>query len=192
MSRGSRTPIVRWCIQTDAPINHGNSGGALVNVNGELVGINTYIISESGGSEGPVLRFRARSWTSYHQLRTFGELHQGQIGANLQTVTPDLARGLQLQQDWGVIVSDLLPGGPRSAGLRVADIVVSVDGKPMDSLPRWPPLHAWRRRSPEAHGAARRGSSRSRRRRRSTAGVEPVRRPCRSDENLVRQLGVSP
>jgi serine protease Do len=182
-------------IQTDAPINHGNSGGALVNVDGELVGINTYIISESGGSEG--LGFAIPSAVvdvAYHQLRTFGELHQGQIGANLQTVTPDLARGLQLRQDWGVIVSDLLPGGPADlAGLRVADIVVSVDGKPMDSLP----LLAF---CLYTHGAGDhlkltvlRGADRV------DLDVPVVDRPQElnrfadrvdPDENLVRQLGV--
>jgi serine protease Do len=124
-------------IQTDAPINHGNSGGPLVNVRGELVGINTYILSESGGSQG--LGFAIPSAlvdVAYRQLRAYGHLHQGQIGANLQTITPSLAHGLRLSQDWGVIVSDLLPGGPADvAGLHVADIIVSIDGRPMDSLP---------------------------------------------------------
>jgi serine protease Do len=124
-------------IQTDAPINHGNSGGPLVNVSGELVGINTFMLSESGGSQG--LGFAIPSAivdVASRQLREYGHLHQGQIGANLQTLTPNLARGLGLAQDWGVIVSDLWPGGPADlAGLRVKDVILSIDGRPMDSLP---------------------------------------------------------
>jgi serine protease Do len=124
-------------IQTDAPINHGNSGGPLVNVSGELVGINAFILSESGGSQG--LGFAIPSAivsVAFSQLRTYGRLHDGEIGANLQTITPDLARGLGLAQDWGVIVSDLVPEGPADrAGLRVQDIIVSIDGRPMESLP---------------------------------------------------------
>jgi serine protease Do len=124
-------------IQTDAPINHGNSGGPLVNVSGELVGINTFILSESGGSQG--LGFAIPSAivdVASRQLREYGHLHQGQIGANLQTLTPSLARGLGLAQDWGVIVSDLWPGGPADlAGLQVKDVILSIDGRPMDSLP---------------------------------------------------------
>ena len=124
-------------IQTDAPINHGNSGGPLVNVDGELVGINTFILSESGGSQG--LGFAIPSSlvnVAYRQLREYGHLHQGQIGAKLQTITPDLARGLELAQDWGVIVSDLMPGGPAElAGLQVKDVILNIDGRPMDNLP---------------------------------------------------------
>jgi serine protease Do len=124
-------------IQTDAPINHGNSGGPLVNANGELVGINTYILSDSGGSQG--LGFAIPSAivsVASQQLRRYGHLHQGEIGVNLQTITLDLARGLGLKQDWGVIVSDLMPGGPADlAGLEVKDIIVSIDSKPIDSLP---------------------------------------------------------
>jgi len=124
-------------VQTDAPINHGNSGGPLVNVRGELVGINTFILSESGGSQG--LGFAIPSAiveVAAQQLRTYGHLHQGQIGAELQTVTPDLARGLNLPRSWGVIVSDVMPDGPADhAGLRVGDIVLRVDDRRMDSLP---------------------------------------------------------
>jgi serine protease Do len=124
-------------IQTDAPINHGNSGGPLVNANGELVGINTFIMSESGGSVG--LGFAIPSTivsVASQQLRQFGHLHQGEIGANLQTITPDLARGLGLTQDWGVIVSDVKPGGPADvAGLSVKDVIVTIEDKPIDSLP---------------------------------------------------------
>jgi len=124
-------------IQTDAPINHGNSGGPLVNANGELVGINTFIVSESGGSVG--LGFAIPSTivsVASQQLRRFGHLHQAEIGTNLQTINPDLARGLGLKQDWGVIVSDVKPGGPADiAGVGVTDIIVSIDEKPIDSLP---------------------------------------------------------
>jgi serine protease Do len=124
-------------VQTDAPINHGNSGGPLVNVRGELVGINTFILSESGGSQG--LGFAIPSAivdVAVQQLKTYGHLHQGQIGAKLQTVTPDLARGLGLPQSWGVIVADVQPAGPADrAGLAIEDIVLSIDGRPMDSLP---------------------------------------------------------
>jgi serine protease Do len=70
------------------------------------------------------------------QLRRYGHLHRAEIGANLQTLTPDLARGLGLTQDWGVLVSDLFPGGPADlAGLEAKDIIVSIDDKPIDSLP---------------------------------------------------------
>jgi serine protease Do len=124
-------------IQTDAPINHGNSGGPLVNVKGELVGLNTFILSASGGSQG--LGFAIPSTVvdvASRQLREYGHLRRGQIGANLQTITPDLARGLGLPQDWGVVVSDLMPGGPAAAaGLRVQDVVESVDGHAVESLP---------------------------------------------------------
>ena len=124
-------------VQTDAPINRGNSGGALVNADGALVGINTFILSESGGSQG--IGFAIPSSlveVAYHQLRTFGHLHQPQIGAKLQTITSDLARGLNLRQDAGILVSDLLPGGPaEQAGLQVMDILETVDGRAVDTLP---------------------------------------------------------
>jgi serine protease Do len=124
-------------IQTDAPINPGNSGGPLVNVDGELVGINTFILTQSGGSEG--LGFAIPSGLvafAYPQLRKYGHVHRGQIGVSVQTITPALAAGLRLSRDWGVIVSDVLPGGPADkAGLKIQDIVLSVDGRPIDSLP---------------------------------------------------------
>lgn len=108
-------------IQTDAPINRGNSGGPLVNVDGELVGLNTFILTEGGGSEG--LGFAIPSATvafAYPQLRRFGHVHRGVIGLEVQAITPSLAAGLKLPVDWGVIVSDVAPGSPaETAGLRV-------------------------------------------------------------------------
>ena len=124
-------------IQTDAAINPGNSGGPLVNVAGELVGINTFILTQSGGNQG--LGFAIPSGLvalAYPQLRKYGHVHRSQIGISVQTITPALAAGLGLSRDRGVIVSDVLPGGPADgAGLKIQDIVVSVDGRPIDSLP---------------------------------------------------------
>lgn len=125
-------------IQTDAPINHGNSGGPLVNINGELVGINTFILSESGGSQG--LGFAIPSalvQIAYPKLKRYGYLYRGQIGLSLQTVTPTLADGLGLSQDWGAMISDVVPGSPAdAAGLNPGDIVQTIDGKSVDGLPR--------------------------------------------------------
>src|SRR5436190_1567477 len=108
-------------VQTDAPINHGNSGRPLVNVKGELVGINTFILSDSGASEG--LGFAIPSalvQMAYPKLREFGHLHRGEIGILLQTITPTLASGLGLFQDWGAMISDVAPGSPAAAaGLHV-------------------------------------------------------------------------
>jgi serine protease Do len=130
------SPVVY--VQTDAPINRGNSGGPLVNVKGELVGINTLILSESGGSQG--LGFAIPSTLvqiAYPRLRRYGDLHRGEIGVLLQTITPTLATGLGLSRDWGAMISDVAPNGPaEAAGLRAQDILTSIDGEPIDGLPR--------------------------------------------------------
>ena len=124
-------------MQTDTPINPGNSGGALVNADGELVGINTFILSSSGGNQG--LGFAIPSSVvaaAYPQLLKFGHVHQPAIGALVQTITPELAAGLHLPRDFGVIVSDVVTGGPAdTAGLKIQDIILSVDGVPVASLP---------------------------------------------------------
>jgi serine protease Do len=124
-------------IQTDAPINPGNSGGPLVNVDGEVVGINTFILSQSGGNEG--LGFAIPSnvvGVAYHQLRKFGHIHRTQIGLGIQSISPVLAAALNLPRNYGVIVSDVLPGSPAlAAGVRVGDILLTVDGRPAESVP---------------------------------------------------------
>jgi serine protease Do len=124
-------------IQTDAPINPGNSGGPLVNVDGELVGLNTFILTESGGSQG--LGFAIPSAViaaAYPQLRRYGHLHRPLIGISLQTITAALADGLGLPRTSGVIVSDVIPDSPADvAGVQVKDIVATVNGKPVDSVP---------------------------------------------------------
>ena len=124
-------------IQTDAPINPGNSGGPLVNVDGELVGLNTLILTESGGSQG--LGFAIPSAivaSAYPQLRKYGHLHRGLIGFSMQAITPALAAALGLSRTSGVMVSDVMPdSAAEMAGLGVKDVVTTVNGKPVESVP---------------------------------------------------------
>jgi len=124
-------------IQTDAPINPGNSGGPLVDTNGAVVGINTFILSEGGGSEGLGFAIPARVVDFvYNSLRKYGHVHRVEIGAVAQEITPTLAEGLHLAQRWGVVIADVKPDGPAaSAGLQVQDIVLNADGRRIDTLP---------------------------------------------------------
>jgi serine protease Do len=124
-------------IQTDAPINPGNSGGPLVDMDGHVLGINTMILSQSGGSEGLGFAIPARVVRFVYQgLQKHGHVHRVEIQAALQTISPTLAEGLGLAQSYGVIVSDVTPGGPaEAAGLKVGDIVVSAADRPIDTLP---------------------------------------------------------
>ena len=122
-------------IQTDTPINPGNSGGPLVSADGLVIGINTLILSQSGGSEGVgfaapanIVRF------IYDQIRSNGRARRGEIGVFAQTITPQLAAGLRLSREWGVVLGDVYPNGPAAkAGLRINDVILSVDGKPMEN-----------------------------------------------------------
>jgi len=122
-------------IQTDATINPGNSGGPLVNMAGRLVGINTSMFSQSGGSEGIGFAVPSNIVANvYNQIRKDGRVRRGEIGVVAQTITPILASGLKLPQDWGVIIADVIPGGTAAiAGVEVNDIVLTVNGKIMEN-----------------------------------------------------------
>jgi serine protease Do len=182
-------------VQTDAPINPGNSGGPLVNVDGQVVGVNTFILSESGGNEG--LGFAIPSSivnAAYRQLRQFGHVHHPEIGVGVQAITPTLAAALKLKQASGVIVSDVLPSSPAlAAGIRIGDVLQTIDGRTAYSVP----YVSFRLMSMEAgskaHVELMRGNDRL------AFDVPVVERPHEMDQiasladpqkNLVRELGI--
>ena len=121
-------------LQTDAPINQGNSGGALVNVAGELIGINSQILSTTGGNIG--IGFAIPSNMARHvmeQLISKGTVRRGQLGVLVQPVTADIAAQAGLKDVRGVRIAETAPGGPADrAGLRAGDIVTAVNGSPVE------------------------------------------------------------
>ena len=123
-------------IQTDAPVNPGNSGGPLVDASGQVVGVNTMILSRSGGSEGVGLAIPSnvvRVITG--QLKANGHVHRGMIGVELQTVDSIIAAALRLPQPRGVIVTDVEADGPAGpAGVQIGDVFVLLDGRPVESV----------------------------------------------------------
>ncbi len=126
-------------IQTDAPINPGNSGGPLVDVDGKVVGLNTFILTEGGGSEGIGFAIPCSVVNHvYQQLKQYGHVHRKIVGAVVQPITPELAEALNLRRDHGLLVADVLPGGPaEAAGLKIQDIVIAIDGRVMQSAPQF-------------------------------------------------------
>jgi Do/DeqQ family serine protease len=123
-------------LQTDAPINHGNSGGALVNTRGELIGINSQIISNSDGNIG--IGFAIPSNMARRvmdDLRTNGKVTRAQLGVSVQNVSADMAASLGLKQPGGVIVSGITPGGAADrAGLKRGDVIRSLNGQPVRDM----------------------------------------------------------
>lgn len=122
-------------IQTDAAINVGNSGGALINTKGELIGINTAILSSAGGNLGigfaiPINMAR----NIMQQLIQFGEVRRGLLGVIAQTLTPDLAVAFNTSKTHGAIITQIVAESPaESAGLKIGDVVMSINGKPVHS-----------------------------------------------------------
>ena len=127
-------------IQTDASINRGNSGGPLFNMEGEVIGINTAIISPSGGSIG--IGFSIPSNLAINiidQLREFGETRRGWLGVSIQPVTPDIAASLEMERPMGALVAGVTRGGPaESAKLRAGDVIVEFDGREIATLRELP------------------------------------------------------
>ena len=182
-------------IQTDAPINPGNSGGPLVDTDGELLGINTFILTTTGGNQGLGFAIPAGVLAfAYPQLLKYGHIHQPEMGAIIQTITPELAAGLHLPRDFGIIVSDVTPGGPAdTAGLRIQDIILGVDGTPTGSLPLFTHRLYMHGSGERARVEVLRGSERVQ------LNIPLVERPHKEDsladmadpeKNLVRRLGI--
>lgn len=123
-------------IQTDASINRGNSGGPMFNLDGEVVGINTAIFSPTGGSVG--IGFAIPSSIAENvidQLRKYGRTRRGWLGVHIQTVTDEIAESVGLDMARGAMVSNVAEDGPaEAAGIRQGDVILSFDGKPIESM----------------------------------------------------------
>ena len=122
-------------IQTDASINPGNSGGALVDINGQLLGVNTAILSGTGGNIGIGFAIPSNMVREVvEQLLEHGNVQRGRIGIAIQDVTPGLAQALELSTDRGALVNQIEPGSPaEQAGIQAGDVIVAINGKPIDS-----------------------------------------------------------
>ena len=122
-------------IQTDASINPGNSGGALVNMRGELIGINSVIISRSGGSVGIGFAVPSEIAQSImRQILDFGEVRRGLLGVTIQTIDKETASALGTEVDSGALISRVVPGSAaEKAGLLVDDIIIKINDKKIDS-----------------------------------------------------------
>src|SRR5262249_14613540 len=135
-STGSGDGSYEDFLQTDAPINHGNSGGALVNLRGELVGINSQILSQSDGNIG--IGFAIPSNMARHvmdDLRKDGKVRRSQLGVSIQPVTSDLADSLGLKQVGGVIVSSVTPDSAADhAGMKRGDVIKTFNGQPVQDI----------------------------------------------------------
>ena len=128
-------------IQTDAAINRGNSGGPLFNMNGEVIGINTAIISPSGGSIGIGFSIPAKMASGVvSQLREFGQTSRGWLGVRIQEVSDEIAESLGMSSAKGALVSGVIKGGPVDNGtIQAGDVIIKFDGrdiKAMNDLPR--------------------------------------------------------
>lgn len=121
-------------IQTDASINPGNSGGPLINIRGELIGLNTAILSPSGGNLGIGFAVPSNMVRSVvDQIIKSGKVTRGYLGVSVQDITPELASAMRLGQTHGALIGDIDPKGPAShAGLQAGDIIVEANNKPID------------------------------------------------------------
>lgn len=123
-------------IQTDAAINPGNSGGPLVDTTGKVVGVNTFILSKSGGNEGVGFAIPSNLVSSIcRQIRIEHHVHHHGVGIFVRAITPALAQALNLEMDEGVLIEDVAPQSPaEAAGMKVGDIIVAVHARPVQNV----------------------------------------------------------
>jgi serine protease Do len=121
-------------LQTDAAINQGNSGGALINTHGELIGINSQILSPSGGNIGIGFAIPSNMAKSVmDQLRNGGKVRRGKLGVTIQGISPDLASSMNLPTTKGVLVNSVEPASPaEKAGVKSGDVIVAINGARVD------------------------------------------------------------
>jgi serine protease DegQ len=137
LGRGLNVEAYQSFIQTDASINPGNSGGALIDFEGELIGINTAILAPAGGNVGIGFAVPTNmAVAAMRQIVEYGEVRRGRLGVYIQTVTPDLTEALGLGTDEGALITQLEPGSAaEAAGLEVGDVIVEFNGKPVTGAP---------------------------------------------------------
>ena len=130
-------------IQTDAAINRGNSGGPLLDFNGQVIGVNSAIYSPNGGSVGVGFAIPSNTVkTVIAQLRDGGAVERGWLGVSIQTVTPEIAAAIGLDDPHGALVADVVEGSPSVGKLETGDVILTFDGKRVDSSRELPKLVA--------------------------------------------------
>ena len=139
VGRNSESDRGATFIQTDAAINPGSSGGALVDENGDLIGVTTLVVTDNGANGRLGFALPSRLVQSvFQELKTTGHVAFGDIGVKVQNITTTMARGLQISQDWGIIISDVTPGSSaEKAGVQVQDLVLDVDGQSVSTVPEF-------------------------------------------------------
>jgi serine protease Do len=182
-------------IQTDASINPGNSGGALVDTSGLLVGMNTFIVSRSGGNEGIGFAIPSNVVRSvYEQIREKGHVARGTVGAFVQNVTPVLAKALGLPLESGAVVADVEPGGAaETAGLKRRDIILSLNSRRIETARQFTNDIYRRERGDVIHLVVQRGEDRidtSVRVEEHKEPWDPLAALASPEKNLVPRLGI--
>ena len=136
--KGGGERVYRDMIQTDAAINPGNSGGPLVNALGEVIGINTFIITKSGGSEGIGFAIPINTVKKIvRELKSYGKVREGYLGVSIQSMTDEIREGIGYPHIWGVIVTEVDPSGPAGRILKEGDVIESVNGRKLYNEGDW-------------------------------------------------------